>query len=62
MDSGVYEGHHQALGALYNTVLSQASLLAYLETFVVFALGGVVCIAAALLMKKSASHGPVMAG
>jgi DHA2 family multidrug resistance protein len=61
LDSGVYEGHHHALGALYNTLLSQASLLAYLETFVVFALGGVVCIAVALLMKKSASHGPVMA-
>ena len=62
MDSGVFEGHHQALGALYNTLISQATLLAYLEDFVVFALGGIVCIAAALLMKKSASRGPVMAG
>jgi DHA2 family multidrug resistance protein len=61
MDSGVYEGHHRALGALYNTLLSQASLLAYLEDFVVFALGSVVCIAAALIMKKTATHGPIMA-
>ena len=61
MDSGVFEGHHQALGAMYNTLLSQANLVAYMEVFVVFALGGVVCIAGGLLMKKITSHGPIMA-
>lgn len=60
-DSGVYVGHQQALGALYNTVLSQASLLAYMEDFVLFALGSVVCIGGAMLMKKVISRGPIMA-
>ncbi len=61
MDSGVYDGHHQALGFMYNTLLSQASLLAYLEVFVLFALGSLICIGGALLMKKVISHGPIMA-
>jgi DHA2 family multidrug resistance protein len=47
--SGVYGGHQQALGALYNTMLSQANLLAYLEDFIVFAIGSIVCIGGALL-------------
>jgi DHA2 family multidrug resistance protein len=61
MDSGVYDGHHQALGFMYNTLLSQASLLAYLEVFILFALGSIICIGGALLMKKVVSHGPIMA-
>jgi DHA2 family multidrug resistance protein len=61
MHSGVYNGHHEALGFMYNTLLSQASLLAYMEDFILFALGGVVCIAGALLMKKTAVRGPIMA-
>ncbi|HZV35082.1 MAG TPA: DHA2 family efflux MFS transporter permease subunit [Verrucomicrobiae bacterium] len=59
-NSGAFEGHRQAFGALYHTLLTQANLLAYLDNFRWFALLCVFCVAGALLMKKTASQKPIM--
>ncbi len=51
----------QALGALYQQLLTQANLLAYLDIFRWFTLLCFVCIAGALILKKVKVHGPVAA-
>ena len=43
--------HSQAVGSMYHTLLSQASLLAYLDNFRLFAGMCVVCLVGALLLK-----------
>ena len=58
--NGAFEGHHQAVGSVYNAVIGQANLLAYLDDFLYFAVMCLVCIAGALLLKKTTLHrGPV---
>lgn len=51
----------QAVGSLYHTVLTQANLLAYLDTFHWFTLLCFACLVGALLLKKVKVHGPVAA-
>jgi len=53
--------HQRALGALYNGVLAQASLLSYIDIFVLFSLMCLACLFAALLLKSGASRGPIAA-
>ena len=50
----------QAVGSIYNTLVTQANLLAYLDDFRVFAWLCVVCLAGALLLKN-AKLGPAVA-
>jgi DHA2 family multidrug resistance protein len=51
----------QAVGAMYHTLLSQANMLAYLDNFRWFGALCLLCIAGALLLKKTKLHAPVMA-
>jgi DHA2 family multidrug resistance protein len=51
----------QAVGAVYHTVLNQAGLLAYLDTFGLFASLCLACVACALLLKKAQTRGPIAA-
>jgi hypothetical protein len=53
--------HQRALGTLYNGVLNQASLLSYIDIFVLFSLMCLACLIAALCLKTTASRGPVAA-
>jgi MFS transporter, DHA2 family, multidrug resistance protein len=50
---------HQALAALYQTVVTQANLLAFLDNFRWFALLGAGCVAAAFLLRRSKASGPI---
>jgi DHA2 family multidrug resistance protein len=60
--NGAVAGHQQALGAIYNAVQTQAGMLAYLDNFFWFAAMCVVCMVAALFMKRNKLHrGPVSA-
>ncbi len=52
--------HQQALGSIYNTLVGQANLLAYLDNFRWFALLCFACIAGALLLKKAKVSAPVV--
>ena len=51
----------QAVGTMYQTLLTQANLMAYLDIFLMFAGIGLVCLVAALLLKKAKVRGPVNA-
>ena len=51
----------QAAGTMYQTLLTQANLMAYLDIFLMFAGIGLVCLVAALLLKKAKVRGPVNA-
>jgi len=51
----------QAVGTMYNTLVAQANLLAYLDNFLMFMGIGLVCLAAALVMKKVKARGPINA-
>jgi DHA2 family multidrug resistance protein len=57
----VVAAHQQALGSIYQTLLTQANLLAYLDNFRLFGALCVVCLGAALFLKKVKVHGPVAA-
>jgi hypothetical protein len=57
--AGQSSAPQKALGAMYRTLLGQSELLAFLNTFRWFALMCVLCIAGALLFKKSQARGPV---
>jgi MFS transporter, DHA2 family, multidrug resistance protein len=50
-----------ALGRMYQELVGQSNLLAYLENFRWFALLCVLCLAVALLLRKSQARGPVAA-
>jgi DHA2 family multidrug resistance protein len=60
-NSDAVTAHQQAVGAMYNTLLSQASLLSYLDNFRWFALLCLGCVVCALFLKKAKAHGPVAA-
>ena len=51
----------QAVGSMYHTLLSQANLLAYLDNFRWFGVLCVLCVAGALLLKKTKVHAPIAA-
>ena len=57
--SGAVTGHAQALHVLYQELLTQANLLAYLDNFRFFALVCGVCIAGSLFLKSVRVKGPV---
>ncbi len=57
----VVTARQQAAGSLYHTLLTQANLLAYLDTFHWFTLLCFACLVGALLLKKVKVHGPVAA-
>lgn len=57
--SGHVYGAEQALGALYNKVLGQAYLLAYLDNFYVLTAVSILCVTGALFFKRAKSKGPV---
>jgi DHA2 family multidrug resistance protein len=50
----------RAVGSLYHGVLTQASLLAYLDIFSLFALLCLACVVVALCLKKSTASGPII--
>ncbi len=56
---GAIAGQQQALGSMYQTLLTQANFLAYLDNFHLFALLCFACVAGALLLKKVTVKGPV---
>lgn len=51
----------QALGSIYQTVLTQANMLAYLDIFRWFVLICFACIVGGLLLKKAKIHAPIAA-
>jgi DHA2 family multidrug resistance protein len=51
----------QAVGSMYQTLLNQATLLGYIDTFILFALLGIACLAGTLLLKKTKVNGPAPA-
>ncbi len=53
--------HQRALGTLYQGVLTQASLLSYIDIFALFALMCLACVIAALCLRTSASRGAIAA-
>lgn len=64
--SGFFAAHadkvtaqQQTLGSLYNQLLTQASMLAYLDIFRWFGLLCLICVGAALIMKKVKVNGPL---
>ena len=57
--SGTVTAQQQALGKMYHTLTTQASLLAFLDDFRVLAGICVVCIAATLLLKNVKVKGPI---
>jgi DHA2 family multidrug resistance protein len=59
--SGTVDGHQQALGEIGKILIGQASLLAYVDVFLVFAGLCGLCAAGALFMKNIKAAGPVMA-
>jgi DHA2 family multidrug resistance protein len=59
--SDVVTGQHQALGSMYNTLVTQANFLANLDNFRFFAAICAVCLVAALLLKNVKASRPVAA-
>jgi len=57
--AGQASAPQKALGVMYRALLGQSELLAFLDTFRWFALMCILCIASALLFKKSQARGPV---
>jgi DHA2 family multidrug resistance protein len=57
--AGQASASQKALGVMYRALLGQSELLAFLNNFRWFALMCVLCIASALLFKKSQARGPV---
>jgi DHA2 family multidrug resistance protein len=51
----------QAVGAVYNQLIQQSTMLAYIDNFRWLALVTTVCLAGAFLMKKVHPHGPALA-
>ena len=51
-NAGPVEAHQQALGLIYNSVLQQSSLWAFVENFRLFGLLCVVCLPLVLLFKR----------
>jgi DHA2 family multidrug resistance protein len=56
--SGSWLAGRQALGASYQTLLNQSTLLAYIDDFRWLALLSLVCVAGVLLLKKVRPHRP----
>ncbi len=56
---GAIAGQQQALGSMYQTLLTQANFLAYLDNFHLFALLCFACVAGGLLLKNVTVKGPV---
>ena len=58
---GVAVAQQKAAGAIYQTLVTQANLLAYLDNFRWFSLLCLACIIGALLLRKAKLHAPVAA-
>jgi DHA2 family multidrug resistance protein len=58
-DAGQTSAPQKALGLMYRSLVGQSELLAFLNTFRWFALMCILCIAVALLFKKSQARGPI---
>jgi len=56
---GILTGFQKASGLTYQNLLTQAGLLAYMDTFSFFALLSVFCVLAALFLKKIKVTGPI---
>ena len=52
--ASAYNAHQEALGAIYRSILEQASLLAYADNFRLMAFLALLCIPLALLFKRMA--------
>jgi DHA2 family multidrug resistance protein len=59
--SGGATAQGQAVGFMYQTLLSQASLLAYVDIFVLFGALCLACFVGALMLKKIKVNGPISA-
>jgi len=59
--SGSVTAQGQAVGFMYQTLLTQASLLAYLDIFILFGLLCLACFVGALMLKKIKVSGPISA-
>ena len=59
--AGAATAQQQATASLYHSLVTQANLLAYLDSFRLFGVLCLACVAAALLLKKAKNHGPVLA-
>jgi MFS transporter, DHA2 family, multidrug resistance protein len=53
------EAARQALAALYAIVVRQATLLAFIDTFRLFAVVALLCIPSVLLLRSAKARGPI---
>jgi len=60
-NNGAVAAHQLAIGSMYHTLLTQSTLLAYLDNFRWFSMLCIGCIAGSLLLKTVKVRGPVAA-
>jgi len=58
---GAVAAAQQANGILYGTLVKQATLSAFVDTFHLLGIMCILCVATVLLLKRAKAHGPVLA-